>query len=113
MPHVTIEHSTNLGKPVDLAALCDAVFEALADHPAVTSPEALKVRTVVCDAHRIGTNPGSFAHATLLLLPGRDAATKSDLAQTILAAMARVLPATGSLSVNLADLDPAYAKRTF
>ncbi|RKF14108.1 5-carboxymethyl-2-hydroxymuconate isomerase [Roseovarius spongiae] len=111
MPHVIIEHSADVAQEVDLAALCDAVFDALTAHPEVPDPAALKVRTIACAAHRGGTTPDSFAHATLLLLPGRDAETKADMTQTILDALAAILPRTGSLSVNLADLDPAYVKR--
>jgi len=47
----------------------------------------------------------------LRLLPGRDADTKSDMAQVILGVMADIMPDVRSLSVDLADLDPAYAKR--
>ena len=108
MPHVIIEHSADLRPD---AAFLDALFRALAGHPAITKPETLKLRCTACDLHMLGTSGQSFAHATLLLLPGRDAATTSDLCQTILAQMEKALPDDTSLSVNLADLDLAYVKR--
>ncbi|MCI2399524.1 5-carboxymethyl-2-hydroxymuconate isomerase [Aliiroseovarius subalbicans] len=108
MPHLTIEHSAGapLGKD-----LCDALFDALAAHPAIPQPESLKIRTLPCNHHRIGTEPQSFAHARLLLLPGRDAATKAALAQLVLECMAEHLPEVGSLSVDVGELSPAYVKR--
>ncbi len=108
MPHVIVEHSKGA---VGLQALCTAIFKALAAHPAIPKPETLKLRTVEAEAHLLGTRGQSFVHATLRLLPGRDADTKSDLAQVILGVMADMMPDVRSLSVDLADLDPAYAKR--
>ncbi len=107
MPHITIEHG---GVTADLQRVCDAVFGALAAHGAIPHPESLKVRALACDAHRIGTEPGSFAHAHLALLPGRSEAVKRDLAQVILAVMRVHLPDVGSLSVDVTDLSPSYVK---
>lgn len=108
MPHVILEHSADL---VLDGAFLDALFRVLAAHPAITAPASLKLRATACDGHLLGTTQQSFAHATLLLLPGRDGATKSDLSRVILDQMVRTLPEHASLSVNLADLDPAYVKR--
>ncbi|PVA09871.1 5-carboxymethyl-2-hydroxymuconate isomerase [Pelagivirga sediminicola] len=111
MPHVVIEHSPDAAPGGGMQALCAALMDALAAHPAIPKPETLKLRTHQSGAHLSGTQGQSYAHATLLLLPGRDGDTKSDLAQTILRVMAEALPQVHSLSVNLADLDSAYAKR--
>ncbi|MCQ0094115.1 5-carboxymethyl-2-hydroxymuconate isomerase [Roseovarius sp. M141] len=111
MPHVVVEHSPEAASPLALQALCAALFDALAAHPAIPRPDALKLRTLQSGAHLLGTQGQSYAHATLLLLPGRDDDTRSDLAQTILRVMTDALPQVHSLSVNLADLDGAYAKR--
>ena len=111
MPHVVIEHSPDAASPDALQALCAALFDALAGHPAIPRPDALKLRTHQSNAHLLGTRGQSYAHATLLLLPGRDADTKSDLTQLILRVMAKTLPQVHSLSVNLAELDAVYAKR--
>ena len=111
MPHVVIEHSPDAAPPEALQALCTALFDALAAHPAIPRADALKLRTHASGAHLLGTGGQSYAHATLLLLPGRDADTRSELAQVILRVMAEALPQVHSLSVNLADLDAAYAKR--
>jgi len=108
MPHLTIEHS------LDVAAgqtLCDDLYDALAAHPAVPRPESLKIRTLPCPHHRIGTEPQSFAHANLALLPGRDEPTKAALARLVLDRMAAHLPDVGSLSVDVSELSAAYTKR--
>ena len=93
-----------------MAALCEAVFDALAGHDAIPHPETLKIRTCLCEAHRIGTLPDSFAHARLELLPGRAEGVKSELARLILRTMRAHLPNVGSLSVDVADLNPSYVK---
>ncbi len=79
MPHLTLEHSADVETCHDISALCTALFEALAAHPAVPDPRSLKIRALPCPHWHIGTEPQSFAHATLLLLPGRDTATRSDM----------------------------------
>lgn len=107
MPHVVIEHG---GVEADFQALCSAVFEVLAAHDAIPHPESLKIRTLPCPHHHIGTAPDSFAHANLALLPGRSEAVKSELARLILTTMRSHLPDVGSLSVDVTDLSPSYVK---
>jgi len=111
MPHVVIEHSADAADAAGLKDLCRALCAALAAHPSITRPDALKLRTLAAGTHLLGTRGQSFAHATLRLLPGRDGDTKSELAQVILSVMEAQLPQVHSLSVDIADLDPAYAKR--
>ncbi|WP_281966613.1 5-carboxymethyl-2-hydroxymuconate Delta-isomerase [Roseovarius nanhaiticus] len=111
MPHVIVEHSPDAASGATLHALCEALFSALAAHASITKPDTLKLRTQAAGAHLLGTRGQSFAHATLRLLPGRDADTKSDLARVILSVMEAQMPQVHSLSVDIADLDAAYAKR--
>ncbi len=108
MPHLIVQHSTDV---VAGDALCQALFDALAAHDAVPHPESLKVRTLPCPHWRVGTEPQSFAHADLLLLKGRDATTKADLAQTVLDVMDSFLSDVGALSVDVGELTDAYVKR--
>lgn len=107
MPHIRIEHAA---VSADMQVVCKAVFDALAGHDAIPHPESLKVRTLPCDAHQIGTSPASFAHAHLELLPGRTDQVKTELARVILGTLRRHLPDVGSLSVDVADLSPSYVK---
>lgn len=108
MPHLILQHSTDVAAD---KALCEALFAALAAHDAIPHPESLKIRTLPCLNWRCGTEPQSFAHADLLLLKGRNAATKTDLARTVLAVMESHLAEAGSLSVDVGELSDAYVKR--
>lgn len=111
MPHITIEHSKGLEDSHDLQALCDALWEAFAAHPSVTAPDTVRTRTIAATASRIGVEPQTFAHATLLLIPGRDEETRADLARIVMDHLQRYLADVGSLTVRLTDLNPPYLKR--
>ncbi len=112
MPHVIIEHSAPVADTHDLQALCQSIFDTLAALPEVPNAASLKIRTLLCPAWVIGTEPQSFAHATLLALPGRSETQKATLTEAILKDLERHLPDVGSLSVNFGELDAAYTKRT-
>lgn len=111
MPHIVIEHSKGLEDSHDLQALCDRLWQVFAAHASVSGPETVRVRTIAATASRIGVEPQSFAHATLLLLPGRDEATREDLARIVLAEIEAALPDVGSLTVRLTDINQPYLKR--
>ena len=111
MPHIVIEHSKGLEQSHDLQALCDTLFEAVAAHGSVSGPEAVKVRTIAATASRIGVEPQSFIHATLLLMPGRDEPTRADIAQVVMDVLLERTGDVGSLTVRLSDLNPPYLKR--
>ena len=112
MPHIVIEHSAGLEHSHDLQALCDALFEAVAAHPSVSGPQAVRARCFAATAARVGVAPQTFAHAALYLLPGRDEATQTEMAQQVLDVLDAHLPDIGSLSVRVQDLNPPYLKRT-
>ncbi|WP_120501843.1 5-carboxymethyl-2-hydroxymuconate isomerase [Roseovarius sp. EL26] len=111
MPHLILEHSADLGQGHDLQALCDTMWELVVAHPSVTGPETVRVRTIAATASRIGVEPQSFVHATLLLLPGRSDEVRQDMAQMVLDALDKEMPEIGSISVRLDDLNPPYIKR--
>ncbi len=112
MPHIVIEHSTNVGETHDMSALCRAVFDTAKASGVFPDTTAIKVRAIAYDHFVIGTDPQSFAHATIHLLAGRSPAVKAALTQTILDEMEKHLPTVGSLSVDIVDMDPpAQAKR--
>ena len=112
MPHVVIDFSAGLEDSTDITALCQAVFDKLAQEPAIPNPASLKIRARPQPFAVIGTTPQSFAHATLRLLPGRDDATKSHLTQSVLEVLAKHLPETGSLTVEAVEMHgTSYAKR--
>lgn len=111
MPHIVIEHSSGLQDSHDLQSLCDLIWQRFADHPSVKGPDTVRVRSIAATASRIGVEPQSFAHATVLLLPGRSEDVRAALAEITMDALQQVLPDVGSLTVRLTDLNPPYLKR--
>ena len=111
MPHIVIEHSAGLQDSHDLQALCDTLWQRFAEHPSVKGPDTVRVRCIAATASRIGVEPQSFAHATLLLLPGRTEEDRQALAGMIMDALQGALAHVGSLTVRLTDLNPPYLKR--
>lgn len=112
MPHLVLEFSKGLDDSHDMPALCQTLFDALAAQPAFPQPANLKIRASAVPYSVIGTEPQSFVHATLRLLPGRDDDTKSQLTQAVLSALQSHLPQVGSLTVEIVELHGAsYAKR--
>jgi 5-carboxymethyl-2-hydroxymuconate isomerase len=75
-------------------------------------PPTLKIRATSFPYFRIGTEPQTFIHATLLLLQGRDEATRAELNAIILNVLAASAPTVGSITVRDVEIDRAtYAKR--
>ena len=111
MPHIIIEHSKALEDSHNLQSLCDDLWEKFAAHPAINGPDTVRTRTIAANASRIGIEPQTFAHATLLLLDGRTDDTKRDLAQMILDTLDAHLPDVGSLTVRIDRLEQPYIKR--
>ena len=105
MPHLSLEHSADLAKSHDLSALADALFAGASAHPAFSAnPAPIKIRMIPCTHVRMGTQPETFAHLSVLMLPGRDAATKQALAGALLAVLDEHLGDIGCLSVEPRDL---------
>lgn len=111
MPHIVIEHSAGLDGSHDLQALCERIWQDFAEHPTVQGPETVRVRTIAATASRIGVEPQSFAHATVLLLPGRSEEDRLALARLTMSALEEALSDVGSLTVRLTDLNQPYLKR--
>ena len=129
MPQIIIEHSKGLeeilyqqdGESKNtllvLQKVCDEIWERFASHPSVTGPETVRVRCICASASKIyggpldsGRNNQSFAHATLLLLPGRSDETRQELAQIIMDTFQKYLTDCQSLSVRLDDIGQPYLK---
>jgi 5-carboxymethyl-2-hydroxymuconate isomerase len=111
MPHIVIEHSAGLQDSHDLQSLCDTIWQRFSDHHSVNGPKTVRVRSIAATASRIGVEPQSFAHATVLLLPGRSEEERSALAQITMDALQEALADVGSLTVRLTDLNQPYLKR--
>ena len=112
MPHLTIDYAAPLDDSHNMQALCQTLFDALITHRAIAHPDALKIRAQPHRAYVIGTDPQTFAHAQLRLLPGRDDATKAELTALVLNVLNQAMPDVGSLTVEACDMHaPSYAKR--
>lgn len=113
MPHIIVEYAGHLDETHCMTDLCQTLFDAAAASGVFPDTSAIKVRTIPCPFSRIGTEPQTFAHATIRLLAGRSDDVKAALTQTILNTLDQALPDVGSLSVDIKDIDTAtYAKRT-
>ncbi len=111
MPHVTLEFSQGIEQAHDVQAICDRLFEVLADHPEFDA-DAIKIRATPVTYYRIGSEPQSFVHATLLLMQGRDEPTRTALNALVLDVLANALPQVGSITVQDVQMNRAsYAKR--
>lgn len=114
MPHIRIEYNSDLSFPSDstlLNRLQDVLAEAL---PAKI--ESFKSRAIPCPTYRVGQGmPGSgFVHCEVRVMPGRTKETLERAAQEVLDILYEVFlplhPGIG-LSVEIAELGPAYVKR--
>ena len=113
MPHIIVEYAGHLDETHCMNSMCKTLFDAAIASGVFPDTSAIKVRAIPCPFSTIGTEPQTFAHATIRLLAGRDDTVKADLTRAILAAMDQALPDVGSLSVDIKDIDTAsYAKRT-
>lgn len=76
MPHIVVEYSKNIGDVIDVSKLVGQLHEELAAQGIDIA--RIKTRGMACNCVAVGTHGshGHMLHATLLLLEGRDAATK-------------------------------------
>ena len=112
MPHVSIEFSKGLEQTYGIQSLCSRLFEVLAEQDAFEDPSAIKIRATPVEFFRIGSEPQTFVHATLLLMKGRDQLTRTHLNKTILEVLSNALPDAGSITVKDVQMTRAtYAAR--
>ena len=114
MPHITIEHSANVGVHHDIAALVDAVHAAALEHGLAPS-DGLRTRAVGRDHFRVadGRPDHAFVAISVRIGPGRNAAAKSSFLETVLnAAETRIASEGGPLAVawsaELTEIDEQF-----
>lgn len=114
MPHLTIEFSSNLSAAIT-PALLRAVNHALLGTGQFEEAD-IKSRALPFDCFVVGTkdSPRGFVAARLAMLSGRDADTKHDVAEALLAALESAITTDGmelQISVEIVDIDrESYAK---
>lgn len=99
MPHLSIEFSEGLERNYDMQLVCEKLFTGLSEN-AVFEASDIKVRAKPVAYFRIGTDPQTFVHATLLLMEGRDESTRTKLNRTIIETLRELLPDVGSITVQ-------------
>ena len=114
MPHITIEHSANVGTHHDIAALVDAVHAAALEH-GLAPPDGLRTRAVSRDHYRVadGHPDHAFIAIAVRIGPGREATAKSSFLETVLnAAEARITAESSPLAVawsaELTEIDEQF-----
>lgn len=111
MPHLVIEYSSGLERHAAIETVMQAVFKAAAAS-GVMQPGDIKVRAQGYEHYLLADAKGSFVHVTCRLLAGRSEAEKVHLSTLIRQNLAGLMPAVYSISVDIADMDPAaYKKR--
>jgi 5-carboxymethyl-2-hydroxymuconate isomerase len=79
MPHITVEHSSNVSEACDIQSLVDAIHTSAAGHP-LTSLFGLRTRAAERVHYRVadGDPRYAFVAVTARIGPGRDAGTRHD-----------------------------------
>lgn len=111
MPHIIIEHSRTGTTAQGLAVLCKSMYDVFAAHDQIPRPETLKIRTVAADHHYFASGHSTYAHATIWLLPGRDAQAKTQLSELACSVMHDTLPDVAHFSADCQDLSAGYSKQ--
>lgn len=117
MPHVIIEYSANVSDMLDVDALMDTVYAAARTIEAFPLG-GLRVRAAPRTHYRIADNDlgNGFIHVTARIGAGRDAATKSAIADTLFAAV-KVGAAAAfehyplAISFELAEVDALTSRK--
>lgn len=109
MPHIIVEYSKNLESQIEIPAMLQTLHTALADQG--VDAARIKTRGIAVDHAVVGDQgmDGKMLHATLLLLEGRDDATKKQYADPIYAAMKAATADITNCAVTLELRDMAAA----
>jgi 5-carboxymethyl-2-hydroxymuconate isomerase len=117
MPHIVVEYSANLEEDLDIRGLVEKVHEA-ALASGVFEIGAVRTRAERRDVYRIadGDTDNGFIHVDLRIAPGRDAATRKRVAQSVLDVVAEatrpVFARSGlGLSAEVHEIDNSAAVR--
>jgi len=114
MPHITIEHSSNLARDHDIDALVSAVHTAALAH-GLPPLAGLRTRAARRDHYEIadGSDDLAFVAIAIRIGPGRDVDAKTSFIEAVLdAAEAQVASEAGPLavawSIELQEIDSAF-----
>lgn len=113
MPHIIVEYSKNIDDIIDVAKLVHKLHEGLAAQG--IDKARIKTRAHGCNYVAVGDHGshGHMVHTTLLLLAGRDVATKKQYGDALHKIMtdavdARVKSCSMTLEIRDMDADTYY-----
>lgn len=111
MPHLILEHSSELAETHDIKSILEALFETAAAS-GVFGRDDIRARSVTCENTVSGAAKPGFAHVTLRLMDGRPPNVQRDLAEALLEVLIKHLPEVGALSVAPVEIQrDIYARR--
>ncbi|MGH1404047.1 MAG: 5-carboxymethyl-2-hydroxymuconate Delta-isomerase [Alphaproteobacteria bacterium] len=104
MPHIIVEYSKSLEPQTDVLALVNDLHEGLAAQG--IDKARIKSRAIAVDHVVVGDKgaDGVMAHATLLLLEGRDIATKKQYGDVLYEVMKAAAPQGCSVTLEVRDM---------
>ncbi len=109
MPHIIIEHSSNISDNINIRALLDDLHNLLASlgiDKARIKTRAIPIKDTVVGEKGSGDQ---MAHGTLLLLEGRDTATRKQYGDALYAKMKEHILATASncaVTLEIREMNP-------
>jgi 5-carboxymethyl-2-hydroxymuconate isomerase len=113
MPHIWVEHSSNLEGKLDLPLLLTGVHCA-AVNTGMFAEGAIRTRLQPVDQFRIGDGhpDNAFVHVVIRIAAGRDLQTKTQLGEAMFAELCRLLERQYAsmplgLSLEVQELDAA------
>ncbi|UTW53914.1 5-carboxymethyl-2-hydroxymuconate Delta-isomerase [Kordiimonas sp. SCSIO 12610] len=105
MPHIIIEHSSDLDSEFVPNELMLAVHETSMEM-GIFEEKSIKIRTKNFDHSFVEGRPANFMHITVYLFKGRDVATKRKLTENIITKVKSMITVPiASLSVDARDTD--------
>ena len=104
MPHIILEYSNTVAD-VDIPALVNTLHDALAAQG--IDKARIKTRAIKIDDFAVGDQgvQGQMLHATLLLLEGRDLATKKSYGDPLYEAMNAAAPTDCAVTLEIRDMN--------
>ncbi|WP_151639461.1 5-carboxymethyl-2-hydroxymuconate isomerase [Noviherbaspirillum aerium] len=113
MPHIWVEHSTNLEGKLDLSLLLTGVH-CSAVSTGMFAEGAIRTRLRPVDQYRVGDGhpDNAFVHVVIRIAAGRDIQTKKQIGETMFAELCRLLARQFDsmplgLSLEVQELDAA------
>lgn len=107
MPHLILEVSNNLAPLLQAENILARAHAAMQVSGLFVSDD-IRSRAYVAQDYAVGNQGGvgSFAHALIYLMPGRDVAQKRALTQAVVEVLKAGFPDADFLSVDLRELEP-------